>query len=575
MTENPAPDGAPAPRRGAETVRYLLLIAALCIISLLMNVFAMRFELALSLIADMFGFMRREWKVSAAFVAVILGTLQLLSYRKRLLRFAVALFHLVALSGFWAFYFIQGRGPLAADIDIAADGLGNLMFLPVETVTFFYREMLGAVAIGLASLLVMDRIGAKMHALRFKAVTPAIALCLYGAGWIFFLLPVNSPYLTQVPVYIRVPLGYASWLTRQEYLYRGLRDKPLPLPLSPAEHPRHLIFIMDESTCGRYLGINGYAGEATTTPFLESVANSYYNYGQACSSTNLSKTSNITFMSGLRFDQIPDDGMLSLRQASIFAYAARAGRESYYLDAQRASRYNYVMPRDHRDFTYLRPPAAQNYYDNDMLAVESLAEILRTAERPTFVFLLKSGSHFNYNNKFPPDFAAEILDNGRVPATYLRALRWNVDEFFKRLQDALDGMDALVVYTSDHGQNFSVSNAGGHAVILGAVPEQANVPLLVWPMSPDADRAFSDCGGYNPAQHDRAWHFQLFPTLMTLMGYEHDAVVERFGPTLFDPPVSDRKFISGYLFNEFGAETTMTIVNQFSLPDEPSNDSAK
>jgi lipid A ethanolaminephosphotransferase len=506
------------------------------------------------------------WMVVGAFIAVTLGTAQLLSSRRWYFRYPLLIYHGVGLWTIVCFFMIQGHLPWVWDVATMIGGLVMLNFQPMDMLLSFGRQVAASLVVAIAFLYLLDRTGKRFARLRRRLVSPMFGLFLYAAGATVFLLPNFSENIGDAPIFSRIPVMALSWHIRSNWIFRGVRDKPLDLACASEGTARHIVFIMDESVGGKYLSLNGYP--RPTTPFLESSRDRLFTYGSASSSANLSMTSNLIFLSGLRLSQLPDNSQASLRQASIFGYARQAGRETYYIDAQDASRGNLVLPRDLADFRLVIPEPLP-IYERDMKAISLLRKCIADSERPTFTFLLKSGCHFDYSSKFPPDGTFDGLEGlGGVPETYHKSVRWNVDHFFSELIASLEGFDVLVLYTSDHGQSFDGSVSAPHGVTKNPPRDQADVPLIVWPLSESAGSAFEKAGGFRPDQMGRTSHFQLFPTLLELMGYDRNEVASRFGAGLFDaPPSLPRVFMSGALFDEFGNGSAETFFNTFDAPE--------
>jgi arylsulfatase A-like enzyme len=68
-------------------------------------------------------------------------------------------------------------------------------------------------------------------------------------------------------------------------------------------------------------------------------------------------------------------------------------------------------------------------------------------------------------------------------------------------------------------------------------------------------------GSAQPALYDKTTHFDVFPTLLELLGYPQAATRKRYGCSLLDPsPRPPRRFLSGDPFKP-GART----LNSFDL----------
>ena len=126
-------------------------------------------------------------------------------------------------------------------------------------------------------------------------------------------------------------------------LYSGPRDDPYLVPQDEGA-ARHIVLIMDESIRGDHLSING--SKRDTTPSLKSPGLQLINLGIASSAGNQSSTSNIIVQSGLALDQVPDLQNLALKMPSIFQYAQKSGRKTYYINAQGSVLSDYLSKQD-------------------------------------------------------------------------------------------------------------------------------------------------------------------------------------------------------------------------------------
>lgn len=380
-------------------------------------------------------------------------------------------------------------------------------------------------------------------------LVPLAGVLIYGILW--KTVAANNTY----PAPFRVPVLIVY--TSLNSLYAGPRE-PVDMAVTAVAQPRAVIVIVDESVRGDLLGINGSARD--TTPYLASMSDRYLNFGVACAASNLSSSTNAILRSGLRLDQLPDQKQRALKQPSIFQYAKAAGYRTCFLDAQYVSgkKSNYMSDRDLAGFDVVYwaatdEPDSTKRYRRDQLLAQRIIELLADGE-PTFIWANKYGAHFHYEQTYPEEErvfvpsmkAGAPIDTStmeEVQNSYANALRWSVDSFFRTIAPLLDD-DTVVLYTSDHGQSFKEgSRTSTHGNRIAPPKSQAKVPLLGWggllkQRFPDGIAAF----------RDRVSHYQVFPTLLVLMGFDEAEVVSRYGPPLWDPPDGGRVFLSGDVF---------------------------
>lgn len=213
-------------------------------------------------------------------------------------------------------------------------------------------------------------------------------------------------------------------------------------------------------------------------------------------------------------------------------------------------------------------------YNRDRIMAEKIVAAIRKANsehQKLFIYANKVGAHTHYEYTYPqsesyfnpharfprwyhiiPAWNLNLLRN-----SYLNSLRWSVDGFFREFLENLRGADVFILYTSDHGQAApSRTNPYPHGTIKSPSPDEADVPLMIFPIGRSAVDLASEFSRNKEAQFDRASTFSLFPSLLTLMGYRHADVLRLYGPTLADPPQDSRHFVSGDCFGRAPFEIT-------------------
>jgi hypothetical protein len=391
-------------------------------------------------------------------------------------------------------------------------------------------------------------------------------LFVYGA------ISASRAHLTWFPQVYKVPaILFYGYL---KSLYKGPRAGP---EIAVAQPPmfRHVLVIMDESIRGDYLTLNGQ--KLSTTPFLQTLSDRIVNFGLAGSATNRSSDSNIIVQSGLRQEDIPDYSQYGLKKAGIFQYAKQAGFSTHFIAGQ-----IFIDPREKfdnfmnvHDFSHIdqalsvmktHPGIPRHEIDHRI--PEMIENIVKTQER-SFIWVGKMGVHFHYENSYPesarkfmpvlekplatifrPDlFLGKPPDRQAVINSYANAVAWNVDEFFRRLEPIVAGRDVIVLYTSDHGQNLlDDGRTLTHCQTINPTFHQALVPLFLFLNSVETRQALlRQFPEIETGRHAMS-HFQVFPTMLRLLGYAPADVERRYGSSLFDRPPARRRFFAGDIF---------------------------
>ncbi|CAA6817437.1 MAG: Unknown protein [uncultured Sulfurovum sp.] len=349
--------------------------------------------------------------------------------------------------------------------------------------------------------------------------------------------------------FLNTTLYYAS-----NRLYYGEREI-LHEKATLTEKYQNIILIVDESIGGEYLSINGYGTE--TTPYLKSIKNYFINLGLASSGANCSAKSNLILMSGIQLAELPDMNNRALKKATIFQYAKNAGYKTHYISGQGLGLklQNHITQYDLKyidNFSQLEESYQHKNMPEEDVIVKTV-KALNNREK-NFIFIVKHGSHFPWEESYPKnerhflptlevsnslslDYKLEAVNS------YLNSIRYNVDLFFKYFLQEIDFFskdDTLIIYTSDHGQSIlEEGRTSTHCDSTNPPLSQGIVPLILFTNPKDSFLRNIDfkLNSYN--------HYQLFPTLQTLMGYENISSETIFDEVNIRP---QQVFVSGDIF---------------------------
>ena len=348
--------------------------------------------------------------------------------------------------------------------------------------------------------------------------------------------------------------------------------EPVKLPVvKPLNGDGDIVLLVDESISGQYLDINSARGVYSG---LKAPKNGVaaHNFGLAVSIAHCSAAVNMTLRhGGTRDDYIRINGSMP----SIWAYAKKAGLETVYIDVPRTKRiFNNMMNESElKDIDQWIEFDDVPIQRRDHASADALAGFLNDGKRQ-FIYLNKIGAHFPIHDKYPDEYMRykpalprgrflNISDTGDRTGfsgtreswvTYRNAYRntliWNVGAFFDRLLGQADLAGSTIIYTSDHGQNLH--ERGGTGVVThcspAPKPEEGLVPMVVL----ERAQAGQHPGGIDWAAaaaqgKDKSSHFQIFPTVLEMMGYDPAAVKSIYGSDLLT--VDDAPFAFNYQFN--------------------------
>ena len=350
-----------------------------------------------------------------------------------------------------------------------------------------------------------------------------------------------------------------------------------------------MVLIVDESVAGNYLDVNTDAG-ITSHLAQPQPGVDIHNFGYAASIANCSAETNVTLRyGGTRADYL----RINATQPSIWQYAKASGLGTVYIDAQRTGGHLQnlmtAQEKQHIDrfIQFDQTPVLQR----DMAALDVLTTLLKDP-KPQFIMINKMGAHFPVNDKYPDAFMTyrpvlarghftEVSDTGNREGfggspqawglyrnSYRNTLSWNVGEFFRRLFATADLSQAVVIYTSDHGQDLHERGNPGLNTHCGSDPvaEEGLVPLV---LIQGRQVESLDWQAHMAQNHDASSHYNIFPTLLRLMGYDAHAVVSLYGRAL-DMPTDDPFTFNARFNARLGARPDFRHIDldQIMTPDK-------
>jgi len=363
------------------------------------------------------------------------------------------------------------------------------------------------------------------------------------------------------------PLAYLN-LFGYEALHNTVGPRePVTLARNGPAVSHDIVLIIDESISGNYLDINAPFGVHSNLKQAHPGVD-IFNYGYAASIANCSADTNVTLRyGGTRADYMRINSTLP----SIWQYAKKAGLRTVYIDAQRTggNLQNLMNDSEKRDIDEFVQFDQTSVRDRDMAAAAKLIELLND-DKPELVVINKVGAHFPVHDKYPDAFMAyrptlprgqftEIADTAKRDGfngqpddwvlyrnAYKNTVLWNVGEFFSRVFAQANLNNALLIYTSDHGQDLHERGNPGLNTHCGGDPveEEGLVPLVVI----QGDQLHTlDWSAQLAANKDRSSHYNIFPTLLQLMGYDLAGIESVYGKPLSVPTADD--FTFNYRFN--------------------------
>jgi lipid A ethanolaminephosphotransferase len=340
---------------------------------------------------------------------------------------------------------------------------------------------------------------------------------------------------------------YLVLLGTESYHSKVAPREQVTLASTPAKPDYDVVLIVDESVRGDFLDVGAATGVKSN---LLGANAAVHNYGLAASGNNCSEGSNML----LRFGGTRDDYRITTdHKPSIFHYAKSRGFHTVYVDGQRNGKHL----QNGMDAYELS--AIDEFIQFDDVAVVDrdikIAELISARTRnhvPEFIYVNKVGAHFPVHDKFPDSFMhytpalprgtyASVADAAVRPSdltwerynnSYRNTLLWSVGEFFRIVLGSADLDHAFLLYTSDHGEDFGQNQATFKlhcstepAPIEGLVPLVIVTGLPVW-----SDKAHE----WAARNFNHSSHYNIFPTLLVVLGYSDPQILNIYGPSLFE-----------------------------------------
>ena len=313
-----------------------------------------------------------------------------------------------------------------------------------------------------------------------------------------------------------------------------------------------IILIIDESILPSYFDINSSYGVTTNLKNTRDNIN-IFNYGYASSISNCSSEVNVT----LRFGGTRDNYLtINSTMPSIWKYAQKANLRTVYIDAQRTG-----MTLQN-EMTDLETQAIDEFVqfddipvmNRDLKAADKIIDLINN-DSHEFIIVNKIGGHFPINDKYPDQYMkykpslprgmfVNISDSGSREGfsgqsdawmmyrnSYRNTILWGVGHFFEEILNNANLNNAVIIYTSDHGQDLHEDGRPGVGTHCSSSPvmEEGMVPLVVIKGSKlnTLDWNFNFKNNKNSTSH-----YNIFPTILSLMLYEAEEVDAVYGKSL-------------------------------------------
>lgn len=301
------------------------------------------------------------------------------------------------------------------------------------------------------------------------------------------------------------------------HLMAHLADKPpIPLPVRiqrNSSNIRNIILVVDESV--------------RADVFREQFGSEMSHFGaielkNSWAASPCSGASNALLRWGVnprkQYDQTTD-----LRtQPTLFGYAASANYRSHFFDAQSMGGVQNFMSTSEKSLINNFQAMSKGIDSDQLMAQAGNQELKKTGQN--FIYMVKMGAHFPYGKNLPESYD---LKNMSEHEKYVASVAYANKTFFAKLLDGIDRSSLLLIYTSDHGQNFK----NGYQPHCNPKPLSDELIIPLWIISNNyltpitlKTEFYSDKKIVEPIHSS----LQIFPTLITAMGYNKEQVESEY-----------------------------------------------
>ena len=291
----------------------------------------------------------------------------------------------------------------------------------------------------------------------------------------------------------------------------------------------YMVFIIGETTRWDHMGLFGY--DRNTTPGLAKEKNLVAFRGYSCdTATKLSLRCMFVRQGGAS-----DNPQRTLKEQNVFAVLHQLGFTGDLLAMQSELWfYSNTMANNiaYREQIGAEPRNRGKSVDDMLLADELQNVLARQSDKGKHLIIIHTkGSHFNYTQRYPRNFAqwkpecvnvddkcskAELINSYDNSITY-------IDHFLVNVFDQLRDKKAIVFFAADHGESINEHERLHGTPRMMAPPEQFRVPMMVWMsdkylQNPEHAKSFAYLQ-QQAAMKQPKRHVELYDTIMGCLGY--------------------------------------------------------
>lgn len=294
----------------------------------------------------------------------------------------------------------------------------------------------------------------------------------------------------------------------------------------------NVVFVLGETARGMNWGINGYT--RNTTPHLKKLPN-LVNFKQASSCDTVTIGSLPCIFSRMT----KDNHSFSVETSSFVSALEDLGFDISILSLQgHQSFYKYLSAKG---LLLTKYPIIKNSENLSLTLQDSLLlpyiDEIKNKPNNKMILLHTIGSHHAYKDRFEHSEAKYIpycnsydlssCTQQQIVNAYDNSII-STDSFLNNVIAKFKDSNAIVFYTSDHGESLGENNTFLHGIAIDKAPkEQTHVPLFVWmsdgfiksDFGSEVNQKLKAVGEDTPVSHDNIFH-----TVLGCSGVESSAI---------------------------------------------------
>lgn len=287
----------------------------------------------------------------------------------------------------------------------------------------------------------------------------------------------------------------------------------------------YVVFVIGETARWDHMQLLGYQRE--TTPRLASEKNVIAFKGTSCdTSTKLSLRCMFVREGGVK-----DNEQRTVTENNIFSVMKQLGFSSNLFSMQSEVWFYNKLDVDNyliREMITSKNSSRGKEIHDELLLDEVDNVIQDKTSGMNLIILHTKGSHYLYSKRYPAEFKKfmpECIDSAvkcskeQLINSYDNSILYT-DTVISNLIDRLKDKNAIVFYTSDHGESIE-ENKGLHGTPRKIAPvEQFRVPLIVWMSDTymENNKGLYDNLKQN-SQSRTFFHHEIFDSLLGCLGY--------------------------------------------------------